>query len=208
MSTQSILVGVVLVILLAGGAVFFGMSGSTQVQNSAETPTEVLQPGVGTVEQGDAKMPKNEGESDGAMMEKKDSAMSGEDGSMMKKDDSMMMGDAMMEKGSGAEMSHSGSYEAYSPEKIARAGTGDVVLFFRASWCPTCKAVDADIRNNLSAIPGGVTILDVNYDTETALKQKYGVTYQHTFVQVDASGKQIAKWSASPTLAALIQNIQ
>ena len=120
------------------------------------------------------------------------------EGSMMKKEDtstSMTMG-------------HGGSYETYSPEKIAWAKDGKVILFFRASWCPTCKAVDVDIRKNLSSLPKNVTILDVNYDTETALKQKYGVTYQHTFVQVDASGGQITKWSGSPTLAALLANVQ
>jgi thioredoxin 1 len=101
-----------------------------------------------------------------------------------------------------------GSYEKYSPEKIARAEEGDVVLFFRASWCPTCRALDANIRSNLNAIPAGVTILDVDYDNSTALKQKYGVTYQHTFVQVDASGNQIAKWTGSPTLLELLAKIQ
>jgi hypothetical protein len=50
-------------------------------------------------------------------------------------------------------------------------------------------------------IKEGVTILDVNYDTATDLKKKYGVTYQHTLVQVDTKGNQIAKWQGSPTLA-------
>lgn len=101
-----------------------------------------------------------------------------------------------------------GSYESYSTEKLARAATGDVVLFFRAPWCPTCRALDADIKAHLGDIPAGVTILDVDYDSSTALKQKYGVTYQHTLVQVDASGTQINKWTGSPNLAALLSNIK
>ena len=101
-----------------------------------------------------------------------------------------------------------GSYEAYALEKLAKADTGDVVLFFRASWCPTCKALDADVRAKLSQIPAGLTILDVDYDNSQSLKQKYGVTYQHTFVQVDAQGNQKKKWSGSPTLAALLGQIQ
>src|SRR3989344_4554167 len=116
---------------------------------------------------------------------------------------------AMMEKKSeGAMMAKAGSYEAYSPEKIAKAATGKVVLFFRAGWCPTCKALDADIRSHLKDIPAEVTILDVDYDNSTALKQKYGVTYQHTLVQVDASGNQITKWSGGLTLAEFITNIK
>jgi len=101
-----------------------------------------------------------------------------------------------------------GSYETYSAEKLALANEGKVVLFFRASWCPSCKALDEDIRSRLDLIPTGVTILDVDYDKSAELKRKYGVTYQHTFVQVDASGNQITKWAGSSTLADLVQKIK
>ncbi|MEK7612201.1 MAG: thioredoxin family protein [Patescibacteria group bacterium] len=140
---------------------------------------------------------------DSAMMEKTDSNVMEKEGDvMMENKDTEVMdkGDVMMAK--------KGSYEAYSPEKLALADKGKVVLFFRASWCPTCRTLDADIKSNLNAIPEGVTILDVNYDNSTALKQKYGVTYQHTLVQVDSLGNQITKWTGSPTLAALISNIK
>lgn len=112
-----------------------------------------------------------------------------------------------MEKSSGT-IIKAGSYELYSSDKLALAEKGKVVLFFRASWCPTCRALDANIRSNLGAIPEGVTILDVDYDNSTTLKQKYGVTYQHTLVQVDATGEQIAKWTGSPTLANLVLQIK
>lgn len=102
-----------------------------------------------------------------------------------------------------------GSYEVYAPEKIAIASeTHDVVLFFRASWCPTCRTLDADIKAHLSEIPANLTILDVNYDDSAALKQKYSVTYQHTFVQVDANGDLIKKWSGSPSLAELVAQVK
>jgi len=127
------------------------------------------------------------------------------DGAMTESKDSMMGNEGAMMDG---EMMTKGSYEAYAPEKLAKANTGDVVLFFRAAWCPTCKALDGDIRANLDRIPAGVTILDVNYDTETALKQKYGVTYQHTLVQVDADGNMITKWSGGLALSDLISKVQ
>lgn len=102
-----------------------------------------------------------------------------------------------------------GSYETYGPEKIATAASrGNVVLFFRASWCPTCKAVDADIKANLGSIPENLTILDVDYDNSSALKVKYGVTQQHTFVEVDKDGGLIKKWLGSPTLAALVARVK
>ncbi len=106
-------------------------------------------------------------------------------------------------------MMQSGSYEVYSPEKINLASsTHHVVLFFRASWCPTCIGLDNDIRSNMSKIPKDLTILDVNYDNSIDLKKKYGVTYQHTFVQVDKDGSLIKKWSGSPTLSNLVTEIK
>jgi len=106
------------------------------------------------------------------------------------------------------EMLKAGSYEAFAPEKVARAETGDVVLFFHASWCPSCRGLNADIEKNLGMIPSDVSILKVDYDTESEMKRRYGVTYQHTLVQVDAEGTMIKKWSGSPTLARLVSEIE
>ncbi len=101
-----------------------------------------------------------------------------------------------------------GFYKVFSGEKIEKPQTEKVVLFFRAGWCPTCRALHADIQANLKNIPSDLTILDVDYDNSTQMKQKYGVTYQHTFVQVDKDGNLIKKWSGSPTLAALVKEVK
>ncbi len=154
-----------------------------------------------------------------AMMEAKDmddASMMKKDEAMMEKDKDMMEGDvmddaAMMDKD---DMSTEvvpasvGMYTAYTAEKIAMAETGDVVLFFHASWCPSCRGLSADIEANLSAIPDGVTILKVDYDKETELKKKYGVTTQHTLVQVDKDGTLIKKWSGGSKLSNLVSEIQ
>jgi len=100
-----------------------------------------------------------------------------------------------------------GSYEAYDSSKLAYANDGHVILFFNASWCPTCRALDKDIKQNISNIPSGVTILNVNYDNSTDLKKKYGVTYQHTLVEVDSQGNMIKKWQGSRSLNSLIIEI-
>ena len=143
-----------------------------------------------------------------AMMQKeKDKAA--QEAEVMKKEETMKKGTDVMVKNDTAMMAKAGTYESYDASKIAMASaTHTVVLFFRASWCPTCIAVDKDIRANLKAIPASLTILDVNYDDSTELKKKYGVTYQHTFVQVDAQGNLIKKWSGSPTLASLVAQIK
>jgi thioredoxin 1 len=124
-----------------------------------------------------------------------------EDKDMMKKDD-------MSAAGAGEVMQKAGIYTMYDASKLAMANTGDVVLFFKASWCPSCRAVDADIKANLGTIPPSLTIMEVDYDTSTALKQKYGVTTQHTFVQVDAAGTLITKWSGGSTLASVVAKVQ
>lgn len=97
--------------------------------------------------------------------------------------------EAMMEK--------PGEYKEYSVAAVsaAQATGNNVVLFFHATWCPFCKAANTEFTSRASEIPSGVTVLKTDYDSQTALKQKYGVTYQHTFVQIDASGNQISKWT-------------
>ncbi len=90
----------------------------------------------------------------------------------------------------------SGSYTEFSPESLrTAAGNGKAVLFFHASWCPTCKAANEAFSTRTSEIPAGVTILKTDYDAEKDLKARYGITYQHTFVQVDAEGNEITKWN-------------
>ena len=143
------------------------------------------------------------------MMEKSDKAMvdvKGDTNAMMEKEN-MAMEKTMMEKPAmKAEMP--GTYENYSAEKIPFASEGDVVLFFHAPWCPTCKALDSDINGELSQIPANTKILKVDYESSTELKKKYGVTYQHTLVQVDAEGKMIQKWSGGNTLESILEKIQ
>lgn len=147
-----------------------------------------------------AMMEKTEGSGNNAMDDKvKDSAMMENN-----KPDSATT--TMMDKKTDTTAT-AGTYENYAPEKLALAKTGKVILFFKATWCPTCKEIDTDITKNLKNIPSDVHILTVDYDTAVALKQKYAVTYQHTFVQVDATGNQLKKWSGSPTLADLLKSL-
>ena len=60
---------------------------------------------------------------------------------------------------------------------------------------PSCRSAEKDIKRNLNVIPEDIVIFKADYDSEKTLKQKYGITYQHTFVYVDAAGEAIAKWN-------------
>lgn len=93
----------------------------------------------------------------------------------------------------------------YDADKSAYAST-DVVLFFNVEWCPTCKVARENIESSLASIPSDLTIVIVDFETADDLRRKYGVTYQHTFVQVDADGNGLAKWSGSVTADEIAQN--
>ncbi len=77
-----------------------------------------------------------------------------------------------------------GVYADYSDESLASA-TGETVLFFHAPWCSQCRAIEADIKQQ--GVPDGYTILKVDYDSNQALRQKYEVRLQTTFVKLDAN---------------------
>ncbi len=84
----------------------------------------------------------------------------------------------------------------YNADQAAYADQNKV-LFFHASWCSICKGIENDINSDPTQIPSNTTFILTDYDSETALRQTHGVTYQFTFVQIDNTGSQIAKWSAT-----------
>lgn len=89
-------------------------------------------------------------------------------------------------------------YEDYQGAPQAFAA-GDVVLFFNATWCPTCQEA---VKNLESAdFPDGLTVVSVDYDSNLDLRKEYGVTTQHTFVQINPDGEALAKFTGSTTIA-------
>lgn len=105
-------------------------------------------------------------------------------------------------------MQTSGSFEPYSEDKLARAESGTVVLAFFADWCPSCRALKQSIASQADEIPAGLTILELDYDEETELKQKYGVRTQHTLVEVDANGEAIQTWRGGNRLSDIVERVQ
>lgn len=99
-----------------------------------------------------------------------------------------------------------GTYIDYTPDVIG-ATSGTKLLFFHAPWCPQCRELEADIK--AKTIPAGVTIIKVDYDSNQALRQKYGVTLQTTVVRVDDSGNILEKFVAydDPSLDAVVKQL-
>jgi len=76
----------------------------------------------------------------------------------------------------------------------ALAAESPTVLFFTADWCPTCKAALRDLDANGAKL-GNRKIVLVDYDASAELKKLYRVTYQHTWVWIDADGKALETWN-------------
>jgi len=74
------------------------------------------------------------------------------------------------------------------------AAQGPTVLFFQASWCPTCQAAMRELQAGGDRL-GDVVVLVVDYDRAGELKKRYGVTYQHTWVRIDAGGRKLEAWN-------------
>jgi thiol-disulfide isomerase/thioredoxin len=138
------------------------------------------------------KMAMEKKDADHAMEEekmKKEEAMTEEE-KMKKEDDSMAKEDAMSKHGSYVTLD---DYNK-DPSKYADSKK---VYFFHASWCPVCQSIDKEIVADTSKIPAGVTLIKTDFDSSKDLRQKYGVTAQYTFVQVDNNGNETAQWSAT-----------
>ncbi len=70
-------------------------------------------------------------------------------------------------------------------------GSERAVLFFHAPWCPYCRSADTFLQDLYQENAPRVSVYKIDYDSQTALKQQYGVVTQHTFVLIDSSGKEI-----------------
>lgn len=87
-------------------------------------------------------------------------------------------------------------YIAYSQKEFDRVFTErPIVLYFWASWCPICRAEEPKIQALIERSELAVTGFRVNFDTETALKEKYRVPYQHTTIILNLRGEESARFT-------------
>lgn len=104
-------------------------------------------------------------------------------------------------------------YQPFSENIFTLTANNTRVLFFYANWCPTCQPSDKSFRENSAQIPENVSVIRVNYndnetdEAEKELAKKYGVTYQHTYVQIDTAGTEVTRWNGGG-LAELLKKIK
>jgi thioredoxin 1 len=83
-----------------------------------------------------------------------------------------------------------------------------VVVYFHATWCPTCK-IQQPIVDKLTASPAlrDVTLFEADYDKEVALKRALHVTQQSTFV-VFKNGREVARSTGETTEPAIRSTLE
>lgn len=95
-------------------------------------------------------------------------------------------------------------YVEYDPVTVT-ATTGTRVIFFHASWCPICTALDKNILEE--GVPEGLTIFKANYDTDKELRKRYGVSVVSSLVQIDDSENLVKKWSGSLKIQQVVDEL-
>jgi methionine-R-sulfoxide reductase/methionine-S-sulfoxide reductase len=96
-------------------------------------------------------------------------------------------------------------YRLYDEAELATLTTSRILLFFHADWCPTCRNFDKQISE--SHLPADILIYKVDYDTETALKQRYSILSQSTWVQIDAQGNMYKRWLGKSLLSDILSEL-
>jgi thiol-disulfide isomerase/thioredoxin len=77
----------------------------------------------------------------------------------------------------------------------ALAAKGQTVVYFYAAWCPECRDLAEELKARWNEVRPNLTLVIADYDKDKALKSRFGVTYQDTFVLLDKAGKPIKTWN-------------
>ena len=98
------------------------------------------------------------------------------------------------------------TYETYlaAPKNYANS---EVVLFFNAYWCSTCKAARDGFESGLGEIPEDLTIVLVDFDENTEMRKKHDVIVQHTFIQIDSAGNELQRWYGSTLVSEISEKV-
>lgn len=91
----------------------------------------------------------------------------------------------------------------YSESLIGENDT--TVLFFHASWCPTCRSAEANLK---ASGTDDLLVLKVDFDNSKELRSQYRVSDKHTFVQIDKDGLFVKRWSGSSNIESIKKNIK
>lgn len=81
------------------------------------------------------------------------------------------------------------------------------ILFFTAQWCPSCLEAHEKFTQSANMIPSDVALWRVDYDAHEDLRDTYNIDTAHVFIEVDAEGNEMHRWSGSMTIDDVITEI-
>lgn len=142
---------------------------------------------------------------DGEMMDMWEHNSMGDMSNHMWNKDSMKKSEEKSEKLEEKNIVSRWIYTEYSASKLAEA-KWNIVLFFGATWCPSCVSADKTLKSE--TIPEWLTVLHLDYDSNQKLKEKYEILSQHSFVQVDSKWNMVKKWSGSRNIASIVKKLK
>lgn len=187
----------------------------------------------GTIVQPDGTMVKIDGtmvKPDGTMIAP-DGTMTAPDGTMTKPDGTIVKPDGTMIKPDGTMVAPDGTMIAPNPTVLvsgnveyvpftlasyaqAKAQGKTIFLEFYASWCPICIRQAPALKGGLESIQSDTLVaFRVNFkDTETdadetALAQKFNITYQHTHIVADAQENELLRSQEEWNKQAVIEKV-
>lgn len=86
-------------------------------------------------------------------------------------------------------------------------GERPFALYFHADWCPVCFALEENIKKNLSSLPDGTLILQVDFDNSEELQKKYSIDRQATLVFLDSHGDWVGTES-NPSISRISELVE
>jgi peptide-methionine (S)-S-oxide reductase len=96
-------------------------------------------------------------------------------------------------------------YRPYDERELQTLTGAQILLFFHAEWCSTCRNFDKQIIE--SSLPKNLVIYQVDYDSATELKKKYSILSQSTWVQIDSTGKAYKRWLGKSQLSDILSDL-
>ena len=99
------------------------------------------------------------------MTEEINEKMTGNEESFMEGDEAMQKDESMMKNET--------RYIVYKNGILDETKDSKRILYFYANWCPICRPIDTELRENSDKIPQDIRIIRVNYnDPETDNDEK------------------------------------
>jgi len=102
----------------------------------------------------------------------------------------------------------SGYIDYKTIESVELSPDSRKVLFFHASWCPSCRSLDKSLNEkDFQDVDGDIVVIKVDYDKEDELKTKYKIPSQHTLVEVDQNWNELKKFTGANNLKDISQKL-